>query len=117
MRTTRGIDRRLLPTVCVALGLAIGDPLLPAASQRHTAEAGASAGGDWPLHNLNPHNSRFSALDQINRSNAGTLVTRWSADLPKNTSAGSATPVVLDGVMYLNAGSKLFALDAATGKQ
>ncbi|MGE3492997.1 MAG: PQQ-binding-like beta-propeller repeat protein, partial [Vicinamibacterales bacterium] len=28
----------------------------------------------------------------------------------------AATPVVIDGVMYANAGSKLFAVDAATGK-
>ena len=117
MRTTRGCGRRLLPTVFVALGLAIGDPLVPGAAQRQAPGVGSSAGGDWPLHNLDLHNSRFSALDQISTSNAGTLVTRWAADLPKGTSVGSATPVVLDGVMYLNAGSKLFALDAATGKQ
>lgn len=116
MRTTRGCARRFLPAVVVALGLAVGDPLVPAAAQRQAAGVGSSA-GDWPLHNLDVHNGRFSSLDQITASNAGTLVTRWSADLPKGTSVGSATPVVLDGVMYLNAGSRLLALDAATGTQ
>lgn len=71
---------------------------------------------DWPLHNLDLHNSRYSPLDQINVSNATKLALKWSFDTAKTEGIGSITPVVVDGVMYFNAGSKLFAVNAATGK-
>src|SRR5262245_28309914 len=79
--------------------------------------AGAIAAGDWPLHNLDLHNGRYSTLEQITRSNAGALTLRWSFDLPNKMSVGTATPLVVRGVMYVNSGGTLFALDAATGKQ
>ena len=68
---------------------------------------------DWPLHSLDDYNSRFSPLDEIDRSNAGTLTLKWSFE------AGpirQMTPLVIDGVMYANSGSNLVAVDAATGE-
>ena len=32
---------------------------------------------DWPLHNLDLAGSRFSPMDQIKRSNVGSLTPRW----------------------------------------
>ena len=78
--------------------------------------AAAQSGGDWPLHNLDGHNSRFSPLDQINVTNAGTLTQKWQLDLPKGASVGSATPIVVGGIIYLNSGEMLFAVDGATGQ-
>jgi glucose dehydrogenase len=71
---------------------------------------------DWPLHNLDLHNSRYAQLTAINASNAGQLTLKWSFDLPSKTVVGSSTPLVVDGVMYFNSGSVIFAVDAATGK-
>jgi quinohemoprotein ethanol dehydrogenase len=71
---------------------------------------------DWPLHNLDLHNSRYAPLDQVNVSNASRLALKWSFETGGNEGIGSITPVVVDGVMYFNAGSKLFAVNAATGK-
>src|SRR5262245_20770838 len=79
--------------------------------------AAQSGGGDWPLHNLDVHNGRFSPLNQINTTNATGLAVAWQLDLPKGASVGSATPIVARGVMYFNSGPTLFAIDGATGKQ
>src|SRR5438309_1123029 len=68
---------------------------------------------DWPLHNLDLHNSRYSPLEKINVSNADRLAVKWTFSTDKSEGIGSVTPVVVNGVMYFNAGSKLFAVDAA----
>ena len=72
------------------------------------------AEADWPLHNVDLSNSRFSPHDQINAANVGSLELKWS--LQAEPPVGRVTPLVIDGLMYFNAGKKLFALDAATGK-
>ena len=69
---------------------------------------------DWPLHSFDARGSRSSPLTQINTSNAARLAVKWQAQ-PGGTFA-EETPIVVNGVMYLNAGSKLYALNAATGE-
>ena len=69
---------------------------------------------DWPLHNLDVSNRRYSPLNQIDTSNASKLTLKWSYDA--GAQIGEITPVVINGVMYFNSGSKLFAIDAATGQ-
>src|SRR5947208_2337766 len=93
---------RMLRIVLLAL-LAVS----PAAAQMH---------GDWPLHNLDAQNSRFSPLTLINTRNADKLVQKWQIDLPSPSQLGAATPVVVRGVMYFNSGQTLHAVDGATGK-
>ena len=88
-----------------------------ALAQRTIPRPPSIEAGDWPLHNLDLDNSRYSTLDQITRSNAGALTLKWSFDLPNKTSLGSATPLVVGGVMYINSGGTLFAIDGATGRQ
>ena len=77
------------------------------------AQGGMS--GDWLSHNYDLHNSRFSPLDQINTSNASELTQQWSIETGGADALPQVTPLVVDGVMYYNAGSKLFAVNAATG--
>ena len=89
----------------------------PASTQVRSRMAMASTrAGDWPLHNLDLHNGRFSPLDQINRSNADRLAVKWSFELPAGISLGSSTPIVVNGIMYFNAGPKIFAVDADSGR-
>jgi len=71
--------------------------------------------GDWSSHNLDLHNTRYSPLDQINTSNASGLTQQWSIETGGADALAQVTPLVVDGVMYFNAGSKLFAVNAATG--
>ncbi len=71
---------------------------------------------NWPSYGLNYAESRFSKLQQINTGNAPQLGLAWSYDL-KSTRGVEATPVVIDGVMYVTASwSVVHALDARTGK-
>ena len=68
--------------------------------------------GDWPSHNLDLHSTRFSPLTEINASNVDKLRLKWSFD---QQGLAEQTPIVVDGVMYVGLGSKIIALDAATG--
>ncbi|MEM8686818.1 MAG: PQQ-dependent dehydrogenase, methanol/ethanol family, partial [Pseudomonadota bacterium] len=71
---------------------------------------------NWPSYGLNYAESRFSKLQQINTGNAGQLGLAWSYDL-NSTRGVEATPVVIDGVMYVTASwSVVHALNARTGE-
>ena len=65
----------------------------------------------WPVNNYDPANSRYVALDQINAKNVGALAVRWLY----HTRGSGATPIVVDGVMYISTQNGTEALDAATG--
>jgi len=70
---------------------------------------------DWSLHNLDLRNSRYSPLNEINASNANNLTVKWSFEVGTGETLGEITPLVVDGVMYFNVGSKLYAVNAVTG--
>ena len=71
---------------------------------------------NWPLHNLDIGGSRYADIDEINTSNASRLALAWSFEAGAANSITQVTPLVVDGVMYLNAGSTVFALNAVTGE-
>src|SRR5690606_24185290 len=73
-------------------------------------------GDDWAGIGYSYDEQRFSPLTDINDKNVGGLGLAWSADL-EDARGQEATPVVVDGVMYVtHAWSKVSAWDAATGK-
>jgi len=72
--------------------------------------------GDWMSYGRTYDEQRFSPLDQINDRNVSGLGLAWYYDLDTNRGQ-EATPIVMDGVMYFSsAWSKVFAVDAATGR-
>ena len=72
--------------------------------------------GEWLAHGRSYSEQRFSPLTQIDRSNVAQLGLAWSFDLG-STRGVEATPIVVDGIMYVSASwSRVFALDAATGE-
>ncbi|MDP6579864.1 MAG: PQQ-binding-like beta-propeller repeat protein [Vicinamibacterales bacterium] len=82
------------------------------------APAAAQQGStDWTSQNLNLDNNRFAQLDEIDTTNVGRLVERWSYEVGPGHNIAQATPLVVGGVMYLHSRSTLFALDAATGEE
>jgi len=72
---------------------------------------------DWPSYGLDYAETRFSKLKQIDSSNVGKLGLVWSYDLESNRGV-EATPVVIDGIMYVTASwSIVHAIDTRTGKR
>jgi alcohol dehydrogenase (cytochrome c) len=71
---------------------------------------------DWVTYHGSISGNRYSPLDQINAGNVRQLALRWMAPI-----AGAprieATPLVVDGVMYVTVWNELHALDATSGQQ
>lgn len=107
---------RLTPIVVVLLlgSLAAGGYLL-----LRTQEG---APHEWPVHGGDPGHRQYSPLTQIDRSNVGRLEAAWTyrtgdAD-PNGRSQIQCNPIVVDGVLYATSPQlKVFALDAATGRE
>src|SRR5690606_33019388 len=57
---------------------------------------------DWPATGLDYAETRYSKLDQIHQDNVGELGLVWSYNL-ESTRGVEATPVVVDGIMYVSA--------------
>lgn len=77
----------------------------------------APATGSWPSHGRDYTNQRFSPLTQINSRNIEKLALRWSYRSGVKATF-QATPIVVDGVMYLSLPySHVVALDAKTGEE
>jgi quinoprotein glucose dehydrogenase len=99
-----------------------------------TPEVNKATSLDWPLHNHDLSSARYVAATEITAANASALTLKWSFKpdvvagafgLPPEAAASSVltnrnsffqqTPIVVDGVMYIHSGSKVYAVNAATG--
>jgi quinoprotein glucose dehydrogenase len=86
---------------------------------------GPKDAADWPMYNRDPAGTRYSPLTQINTKNVGKLKPAWSYGLKSEAtgrgapraSGSEATPIVVDGVMYLPAAGRVVALQPETGKE
>jgi PQQ-dependent dehydrogenase (methanol/ethanol family) len=73
--------------------------------------------GQWLSYGRTYDEQRYSPLDQITAQNIDELGLAWFADIPLNRGQ-EATPIVVDGVIYLGSSwSNVFAYDATTGEQ
>ncbi len=110
----------VLPRVLVLLA---AGAMTPAAIAQVRAPA-----GDWPMYSRDLAGTRFSPLTQIDASNVADLVEAWSVpvarsiddddDAPGPSGNSQATPIVIDGVMYLPVrGNQVLALDGASGRE
>ena len=71
----------------------------------------------WLTHGGTYLEQRFSALDAVNEGNVAELGLAWFFDFDTHRGQES-TPLMVDGVIYVtSAWSKVFALDAATGRE
>jgi len=100
---------------------------LPAAAQLSPA--------DWPYYARDLAGTKYSPLDQVTPSNVAKLAPAWTFSLKseaiKAESSGdpfalpgsavgatsAATPIVVNGVMYLPAGRRVVALDPSNGAE
>ena len=72
---------------------------------------------DWVTYGGTFEEQRFSPLAQVSEKNVNNLGLSWSFEFDTNRGQES-TPLVLDGVIYVTtAWSKVYALDAKTGRE
>src|SRR6266849_4389228 len=103
------------PKFVAVLGIAT---LLVVQASSAPAQRRASTSVNWPLHNLDLAGGRFSAMDQINRSNVKLLTPRWLFQHGViDGVSNQTTPIIVDGVMYVtDSRGSVYALDAADGR-
>src|SRR5271170_1281917 len=80
-----------------------------------TVSQGSDAKQDWSEATGDLGNRRYSELSQINTETVKNLGAAWISDKFDDAANSRVTPVVKDGVMYVTAGAKVYALDAKTG--
>ena len=68
---------------------------------------------DWTTYNGDIGGNRYTKLTQINKTNVTRVAPRWMFTLP-NVNGIQATPIVVEGVMYVTATNECYALDAGT---
>lgn len=81
-----------------------------------------AGGSDWPEYLGDAGRSHYSELRQIHRRNVHRLQVAWvyrTGDAQRDPpSQIQCNPLIVDGVLYgISPGLKLFALDAATGRE
>jgi quinohemoprotein ethanol dehydrogenase len=126
---TRFVRAGLLAAACTVLAIAPPAAAQPAkGSPEHiravTAKidgaairANAAKGADWPSYGLDYAETRHSKLAHVTTDNVKDLGLVWSYDL-ESTRGVEATPVVIDGIMYVTASwSIVHAIDVRTGKR
>ncbi len=101
----------LLAACVVALGSLVGAQVTPDRLVRAAAEP-----QNWLTYSGGYFSQRYSALNQIQRSNAKNLELKWI--LPNQVfGAWQSTPLVVDGIMYVTQRpNDVLALDARTGR-
>ena len=119
-----GAASGLLLGLAISAHSALAEDLTPARIKAATSavdtamiKANAATSHDWPTIGLDYAETRFSKLKQIDDSNVKDLGLAWSYDL-ESTRGVEATPLVVDGVMYVSASwSIVHAIDVRTGKR
>ena len=102
--------------VVLAIGM-VGCASAPAQQDATTAAIIQSHSGDWPSFGRDYSGRRYSPANQINRNNVKNLTPAWHYKSGISASF-QATPIVVDGVMYISLPyDHVVALDAKTGKQ
>ncbi|MCH7934792.1 MAG: PQQ-binding-like beta-propeller repeat protein [Gemmatimonadetes bacterium] len=85
------------------------------------AQQGATD-GQWRYYGGGPGGTAYSSLDQIDATNVGDLEIAWTWAArnqgPRPETKNSSTPLMVDGVLYVTAGSRrnVVALDAGSGE-
>src|SRR6476646_3504203 len=115
---------RLMPLLAGLLTSALATPSV-------VVEQAQPAAGDanWPMFRHDSAGTGYSPLAQITAENVGKLSPAWTyalqgaAPAPATGRGGAggpnseATPIVVNGVMYLPAANRVVALEPETGKE
>jgi len=109
-------------SLCLALGIGVGckAPAQTVARAGDVSEARvaseSAAGTNWLLNGRTFDEGHFSPLQQISDKNVNGLGLAWYLDID-GAMGVVAEPIVVDGVIYVSAPqSRVYAVDAASGK-
>ncbi|MGH9659218.1 MAG: pyrroloquinoline quinone-dependent dehydrogenase, partial [Bryobacteraceae bacterium] len=93
------------------IGIALALAAAAAAQDGSTRE-------NWPHYGGQQSAWRHSALDQITRANIKKLAVKWVFQAGVQDHGLQATPIVVDGVMYITTSwNRVYAIDAETGRE
>ncbi|MBB6122730.1 PQQ-dependent dehydrogenase, methanol/ethanol family [Sphingobium subterraneum] len=93
------------------------NPRRPAAVDQARLEQADADPANWMTHGRTFNEDRYSPLGAINRQNVSKLGVAWSYEMRESRGV-EATPIVVDGVMYItSAWSIVHAIDATNGKE
>jgi len=103
-----------------------------AVAKKAAKEVAKDTGADWPMYHRDFAGTGYSPLAQITTQNVAGLTSAWTyrlqSDPPPAPAAkgkgkgpaganSEATPIVVNGVMYLPGAGRVVALDPETGKE
>jgi quinoprotein glucose dehydrogenase len=111
-----------LPLLSLAMALSLGISASLAAGQHGAAD------GQWPSYGGDLGSTKYAPLGQIDESNVSRLSIAWQWNAPDDVLGGEdpslrpgpfkATPLMVDGVLYIRTGlSIVAAIDAASGEE
>src|ERR1700682_1997294 len=75
----------------------------------------ASGPREWSSVHGDGTNERYSTLKEINTATVKQLGGAWVSKKFEDGASTRSAPVVMDGVMYVTAGTRVYALNAKTG--
>jgi len=129
----------LLAALLAQVGLTQQSPAQQGKGKQAKAAAKQTSipAGDWPLYGRDLMSDKFSPLTQINTTNVAQLAQAWTYRPPAPPPppdngkgggkgkgkgggggiGGEVTPIVVNGVMYVPAGTRVIALEADSGKE
>jgi len=104
------------PLTCSALLVFLAALIVP---PDLLAQAAKNDQNDWRYSGHDPGAMRYSSLKQINTKNVTKLRRAWTFHTgdPKDNVNSEGAPLIIDGVMYFDAGKNVYALDPVTGQQ
>ena len=106
----------IMCTLVLSAGLTISSSL---AAQSVTSERIMNAAAEpdnWLTYGGTLAEHRYSGLTELTRANVKGLQLKW-VYRPQGNDKMEATPLVVDGVLYMVHNDEVIALDAATGRR
>ncbi|OFY61243.1 MAG: pyrrolo-quinoline quinone [Bacteroidetes bacterium GWF2_41_9] len=115
------MQKHLCPVFSTPLSLFLLISLIAGCSSHDEKEL-TGAGKDWPVYLGDKSGSHYSNLKEITRTNVDQLVPAWQYATDDSVSGNrtqiQCNPIIIDGILYGTSPSlKVFALDAASGRQ
>ncbi|MEQ8514906.1 MAG: PQQ-dependent dehydrogenase, methanol/ethanol family, partial [Chromatocurvus sp.] len=106
----------LAATVFLPLSVAALDSPTPGYVDEARLRAASDDAGNWLSHGRSYAEQRYSPLAQIHQGNVAGLGLEWAFDFGSSRGL-EATPIVVDGVMYVTGTwSRVYAFNASTGE-